>query len=380
MKNPFVYGEEVAEETFCNRKEEMKELIRDIKDCQNVLIFSPRRMGKTSLIKEILKQVEREHILTVYVDLYPAVTKERFVEIFAKAISKSLKGKIERVADLLKRLFPYLIPKVVARGEEGGFEFEFDFDRSKSIASILDTLLSAPQKIATERKKIVVVVFDEFQEITNYQDEEIERKIRSVFQAHRNVSYIFMGSKKHLLYELFYSPNRPFYKSCKHIPLGRISEPDLFEFIRAKFEEGGIKIDKGLIEQIINLSECHPYYVQFLCHIVWDEAIEQGIVESQTIDLALEKLLKRESTAYIILWDSLSQKQKELLMALVCEERSDVYSNEFLSRYNLGSASSIQKALQALIEKDALDRENGKYLIVDIFFKRWIHKNIALSK
>lgn len=380
MKNPFVYGEEVAEETFCNRKEEMKELTRDIRSCQNVLIFSPRRMGKTSLIKEVLKQVERENILTVYVDLYPAITKEHFVEIFAKAISKSLKGKVERVVDILKRLFPYLIPKVVARGEEEGFEFEFDFDRSKNIASILDTLLSAPGKIATERKKTIVVVFDEFQEITNYQDEEIERKMRSVFQAHRNVGYIFMGSKKHLLYELFYNPNRPFYKSCKHIPLGRISEPDLFEFIRAKFEEGGIKIDKRLIGQIINLSECHPYYVQFLCHIVWDEAIEQGIVESQTINLALEKLLKRESTAYTILWDSLSQKQKKLLMALACEERSDVYSNEFLNRYNLGSASGIQKALRALIEKDVLDRENGKYLIVDIFFKRWIRKSIALSK
>lgn len=376
MKNPFVYGEEVAEETFCNREEEIKELIKDIKDCQNVLIFSPRRMGKTSLIKEVLKQVENENILTVYVDLYPAITKEYFVEIFAKAIAKSLKGKIERVVDTLKKLLPYLIPKVVMKGEEGSFEFEFVIDRSRNIISMLDTLLSAPQKIATERKKTAVVVFDEFQEIANYQDEEIERKMRSVFQTHRNISYIFMGSKKHLLYELFYNPHRPFYKSCKHIPLARIPESDLFEFIGAKFEEGDIKIDKKLIEKIISLSECHPYYVQFLCHIVWDEAVEGGIVESQAIDLALDKLLKRESTAYTFLWDSLSQKQKGLLIALAQEERPDIYSNQFLSRYNLGSASSIQKALRALVEKDVLDRENSKYLIVDIFLKRWILKNI----
>lgn len=127
MKNPFVYGEEVTGEAFWNRVKEIQELTQDIKNGQNVIIFSTRRYGKTSLIKNVLEKVRKKGVLTVYVDLYPAITEEKFVEVYAKAVSRSLGKPTQKILDAVKRLFPKLIPKIVIRGE-GEAEFEFDYE------------------------------------------------------------------------------------------------------------------------------------------------------------------------------------------------------------------------------------------------------------
>lgn len=377
MRNPFVYGEEAADEAFCDRQSEIAELIRDIDNGVNVIIFSPRRYGKTSLIKQVMKKLNSKRTVAVYVDLYPAVSKQKFLELYATAIAKALSGKVEAKLKTLKELFPRLIPKIVIKGEAGTPEFEFDYDRTKRASLYLNDLLAAVKKYADEHGMNAVVVLDEIQEILQYEDDEIEKTMRSAFQSHRNVSYIFLGSKRHLMEPMFTDPNRPFYKSGKHLPLKRIPEEELVPFILSKFRQGRLKISKSNAVRIVEITECHPYYVQLLCHVLWDDCIDKPEIDEKDIANAVDSVLDRERSLYLAMWDGLTRKQKALLLALanVSEPKQQkIFSQRFLMEHGLGAASSVQKALTVLIEKSLVERENGLIVLSDVFFKRWLQK------
>ena len=372
MKNPFVYGETVSGENFCNRAREIKELVADIKNCQNVIIFSPRRYGKTSLIKQVLQKVKAKGVLTFYIDLYPAINKRKFIELYAGAISSGLPGGVRQVVKKIKEYLPRIIPKVVM--EEQSVHFEFEFDHTSNISPHFDDLFVAVKKVADQKKKTAVVVFDEFQEIANFDDDEIERKMRSVFQNHRNVSYIFMGSKTHLMRDIFNNPNRPFYKSGKHFPLDKIDPKELSLFAKKKFSDQVIGIGHNELNSILNNTECHPYYFQMLCHVLLELCMDSRVITEADIDEALNILISRESSVYIAIWEELTIKQKNLMVALAKEEYPEVFSNKFLETYGLGSSSSIQKALKKLLKKELVQQENGSYIIYDLFLKKWIRR------
>jgi len=373
LKNPFVYGEEVTGDAFWNRTKEIQELTRDIHNGQNVIIFSARRYGKTSLTKTVLEKVRKEGVLTVYVDLYPAITKEKFVEIYAKAVSRSLGKPTQRILDTVKRLFPKLIPKIVIRGE-GEAEFEFDYEPRSVFKASLPDLLNAVHKRAQEEKKEACVAFDEFQEITNYADDEVEKEMRTVFQSHRNVSYIFLGSKKHLFGKLFQDPNRPFYKSGKHMPLGRLPLEEVKKYAKERFMEGKIRAAPEALSLIAEGCGGHPYYTQLLCHILWDECLDKKEISENDVEESIEKMLNRESEVYEAILDGLTQPQKNLLLALSSEPQAQIFSSQFLTRFHLGSASSVQRAFQGLIERDILDKENDHVVFQDPFFPLWLQK------
>jgi len=372
MKNPFVYGETVSGEHFCNRTREIKELVADIKNCQNVIIFSPRRFGKTSLIKQVLRKVKAKGILTFYIDLYPAINKRKFIEIYAGAISSGLPGSVRQVVKKIKEYLPRIIPKLVM--DEQSVHFEFEFDRTSNISPHIDDLLVAAKKVADQKKKTAVVVFDEFQEIANFDDDEIERKMRSVFQNHRNVSYIFMGSKTHLMRDIFNNPNRPFYRSGKHFPLDKIDPKELSLFAKRKFSDQAIDIGHNELNSILNNTECHPYYFQMLCHVLLELCMESRMITEADIDEALNILVSRESSVYVAVWEELTIKQKNLMVALAKEEYPEVFSRKFLETYGLGPSSSIQKALKKLLKKELVRQENSSYVIYDLFFTKWIRR------
>ena len=372
MRNPFVYGKTVSGEQFCNRDKEVKELVAEITNCQNIIIFSPRRYGKTSLIKRVLGKVKARGILTFYIDLYPAINKQKFIEIYASAISSGISGSFKQIAEKIKEYLPRIIPKVVMDGQS--VHFEFEFDRVTNISPHIDDLLEAVKKIADRQNKSAVVVFDEFQEITNFKDNEIERKMRSVFQNHRNVSYIFMGSKTHLMREIFNNPKRPFYKSGRHFPLQKINRNEFGKFSKQKFAAGGISIGENETASIVAATECHPYYFQMLCNILWEICQEHGLITQDHIKEAIDILIAREASIYIAILEALTSKQKNLLAALAEEKYPEVFGKKFLSKYMLGTSSSIQKAMKKLLEKDLIQQENGSYVIVDLFFKKWLQR------
>jgi len=193
LKNPFVYGETVSGDNFCDRAREMKELIADIKNGQNVIIFSPRRYGKTSLIKQALRKAKAQGILTFYIDLYPAINKGKFIEIYAGAISSGIPGGARQVVKKIKEYLPRIIPKVVM--DDQAFHLEFEFDRVGSISPNIDGLLCAVNKEADRQNKSAVVVFDEFQEIANIQ-KALKKLLKKELIQQENGSYI--------IYDLFF--------------------------------------------------------------------------------------------------------------------------------------------------------------------------------
>lgn len=370
MTNPFKFGEEVSGDDFCNREEEIVELCQDIRNSTNVLVYSPRRYGKTSLIKRVISDMSEEGFITVYVDLYPAISKEKFIQIYARAVSRSVTGNVEKLISWMRESIPKLLPKIVVTTDVPTLEFEFD--KSEPYAPIFSDLFRAVHNRARALRKPAVVVFDEFQEINNYADDEIEREMRSAFQAHSNVSYIFMGSKRRIMHDMFENPSRPFYRSAKHVPLSKIDEPAFAEFISSKFRSGNYAILDKHVSEILKISECHPFYTQQLCYYVWEQGRAEKTISAKSIESALERLLVAENQAFVNLWDGLTAKQRAVIVAIAKDSPVSVFSNSFLRKHSLGPASSVQKALDRLVHREVLVKENSQYAFEDVFFKRWV--------
>lgn len=377
MDNPFYYGEEVSGPYFTNREQEFKDLVLDLSRGQNVILFSPRRYGKTSLIKKVLSHLALKGFLTFYINLYAATSKKKFVDIYARSIALGTKGKLTQMIKTLKELLPRMLPKVVIKGDEG-VDFEFDYNQtSKDKTPYLENLFEAVEKYALKKKKRAVVVFDEFQEILNLEDEEVERSMRGSIQAHKKTAYVFMGSRQHLMHKIFSDKNRPFYKSGRMFPLNKIS-PDAFtSFIQNKLAQGKIKISHQEIKSLLNITECHPYYTQMLCSVLWDRNSQKGIIDTQSIQGAVKEVIERESYTYSMIWDNLTSTKKLFLEALTKEPGGKIYSQEFLTKFQLGNASTIQKTIKKLENEGFIYKEHSHFVFADIFFKQWILSKIS---
>lgn len=379
MKNPFIFGDVVKGEYFTNREEEIKELTSDLSSGQNILLFSPRRYGKTSLILKVLDNFKKEGIIPVYLDLFRITSVHSLIKIYTAAITQATATKLDETVQFLKTNFPTIIPKLAIKTSEPA-KFEFDFEAAKKdIDKVLDDLYDLPQKMAAKRKRQMVVVFDEFQEITSL-NLPIERSMRAKIQHHDKVAYCFMGSKRHLLDELFSDKNRPLYRIAKPVPLGKIKPEKLKNFIRVRLKSVGMNIDTDLIGELLKITVCHPYYTQQLCHEIFNVCFSKKEIYTITvkdIELAKDKCISAQSYAYSTIWDSLTGKQKDLILALTLNPEANIYSQEFLSRHELGMPATVQTAVKALEKKGLLDRANGSYSISDVFFIEWIKKKIA---
>jgi len=379
MENPFVYGDVVKGKYFTDREEELKELKLDLSSGQNVLIFSPRRYGKTSLIIKVLDELNREGFITVYVDLFRVTSIQSFIKIYTSSVAKASATKLDEAAQFIKEHFPTLIPRIVIKGQEPT-EFEFDFEAAKKdTEKLLDDLYDIPQRVAVKRKKRLIVVFDEFQEISTL-NLPIERQLRAKIQHHDKVSYCFMGSKRHLMDELFQDKNKPLYKIAKAIPLGKIPSNIFKTFIHSRFKSIDMHIESNLIDEILNVTACHPYYTQQLCHEIFNITFskkEPLVISHEDINSARDKCIQAQSYAYVTIWGSLAAKQKSLVLALCKEPGANIYSQDFLDSNSLGTAASIQTAVKALEKKGVLDRENSSHFVSDVFFIDWLKQKIA---
>lgn len=377
MDNPFYYGEEVDKPYFIDREREIGDLVKDLSRGQNVILSSPRRYGKTSLGKQVLSVLAARGLLTFYVNLYAATSKRKFVDIYARAIAAGTRDPLERVITFLKELFPRMLPKITV-GEDGTPEIGFDYDqRPRELSPVLEDVYRAVERYAARKKKRAVVVFDEFQEILNLEDEEIERSMRGVIQSHKRTSYLFMGSRRHLMQKLFNDANRPFYKSGRMFPLGKIGSHDFSAFIKKEFAKGKTRIDQKMIDEILRISECHPYYTQMLCSVLWDRSLDAGAVTPEGIGRAVSELIDRESYTYTTIWDGLTSKRRLLLEALAKGGGGNIYSQGFISESGLGTPSGVQKAVTSLEEGGIIYKENGGFLFSDMFFKQWILRKIV---
>jgi uncharacterized protein len=372
MKNPFEYGGVVSGEAFCNREKELGDLVRAMENGEKLFVFSERRYGKTSLVRAALGKLPKKNYVCAYVDLWPTDSEATFVTTVAKAIAESTSRSLEKVLETAKRFFGSLAPSVTVDAE-GKPALTFGVSRQGRLELALAEVLETPARIATRGGPTVVVVFDEFQQILEYGNDHVERKLRSVIQNHRQVGYLFLGSRKHLIQKMLLDRARPLYRAGGHYPLGPIGETHWLPFIRKRFVEADKILSTERIHQICELTQGHPFYTQHLCHALWELCEPQIEVTDAMVRAAVKVLLERENYAYTTLWESLTIPQKRFLKGLATEAaRVKVFAGEFVRRHGLGSASNVQRAVDVLLTKDIIDRDNGSFLITDRFFRLWI--------
>jgi uncharacterized protein len=372
MKNPFEYGGVVSGHAFCNRDAEKTDLLKAIRNDEKLFVFSERRFGKTSLVRSVISKLPQKDTVSAYVDLWPTDDEPSFVMALAKAITSSMTTSVEKLLTTAKELFSSLVP-TISLNDEGKPELSFGFSRNVKIDRAMEEVLETPARIANKEKKNVVVVFDEFQQILQYENDLVERKLRSVIQDHRKVAYIFLGSRRHLIQKMFMEKNRPLYRAGGHYPLGPISEKDWTPFIRNHFRTTDRLISDDLIHSIYTRTQGHPFYTQHLCHAVWELCDRKAKVAPKMVDAATQLLLERENYAYTTLWESLAVNQRKFLKGLASEAgKVQPFSSEFIGKYGLGSGSNVQRVVDSLLEKDVIDRDNGSFLISDRFFRLWV--------
>ena len=375
MINPFQYGGVVGKDAFCNRKKELADLVKAMENGERLFVYSERRIGKTSLIRQALSKLSKSKYLSAYVDLWPTDGEESFATATAKAITESMSTTADKMLQSAKNFFSRMTPSITA-DSAGNPQISFEFGRSGAAGPDLDEVLSAPVKIAAKRKLRVVIVFDEFQRILEYGNDLVERTLRSTIQDQQAISYIFLGSCKHLIQKMFLDQSRPLYRAGGHYPLGAIDIKDWVPFIRERFRKSDKGIANSVIHSVCQMTGGHPFYTQHMCHAIWELCEKGNQVPEESIDSAVRLLLDRESYAYTALWESLALNQRRFLTGLAREsEGVKVFASDFLQRYNLRSPSNAQRVVKALMEKDVIDRNDGSFLISDRFFKVWINQS-----
>lgn len=378
MKNPFEYGGVVGQGAFCNRKQELEELRRVFENAGRLFMYSDRRVGKTSLVKLALSKLPQSDFITAYVDLWPTTSGNDLALRLAKAVGDASASTTTKLINLGKKFFSSFQPSV-SIDQSGAPQLVFGLNKESLVGPALEEVLQALPKIAEQSGKTLVVVFDEFQQIAEYESDTVEKTLRSSIQHHQNIAYVFLGSRKHVIEAMFLDKSRPLYRSAAHYPLGMIDLSAWEIFVSEKFAGTGKNIDRAIIERIYGFTQGHPFYTQHLCHAIWELTTDGSKVTDEIVKAALNLLLDREAFAYTALWESLASNQKTLIEAIASAKNGfKPFSAEFIKNSGLRTPSNIQRAAEALWQRDLIDRDDkGSYYIPDKFFKFWLLKRAA---
>ena len=355
--NPFVYGEVVTAAAFADRDEERARLARDLGEGQKVFLISPRRYGKSSLIRGVMKALAGGGVLTVEVTVAASSSYVAFLEAYARALllaaDTPAAGLRRWAAELLKGLRPELRFDAAATGRPR-FEVTFPAVRSpRDAARLAPEIFALPGRIADSRRQPMAIALDEFQTIAAFDGGNVEHALRAAVQEQRSVGYVFAGSEPSLM-ERMLTPRRPFYKAGPVIRLGKIDERLFAAFLESKFEKSGIRPEDGLGAAIVDLAGNVPYDVQRLAHEAWDDVRAAGRRTAGLEDLHL------------------TLAQRAVLRAIVLEEGRELLSAGVRLRHRLPAASSVQAALTALVKQDIVMKDAGRYVVNDSLYREWM--------
>ena len=370
MKKAFVYGVAVEGENFTDRVEETKRLKRDFENGQNVVLISPRRMGKTSLVRRVISQVDTRKVAIVYFDIYDCRTEYDFYNKLVTATLRQTSGKGELMLRNIKEFLTRLTPKI-SFGVDPANEMSVSLGTAPEDYSP-EEILQLPEKLAQKMGKHIVVCIDEFQQIGYFPDTlEVQKRVRGVWQLQQNVSYCLFGSKKHMLTNLFQNKRMPFYQFGDTRFLQPIALEDWIPFIRQKFEESGLTIDDEQIARICETVEFQSSYVQ---QLAWNVMLctEGRTVDEAAMAEAVADLIDQNSTLFLQQTEGLSSYQINFLKALAAGESDDFTSAAILKKYSLGSKSNISRLQDTLIKKELIEKTGRKVIIADPVFRLWM--------
>jgi AAA+ ATPase superfamily predicted ATPase len=373
MENPFAYSNYVTGNSFCNRKKEIVEMLKYIKGSQNVLLYSHRRYGKSSLIRQIFSEIEKKNIKigAMHVELYGTISEKDFITKTFQCLNQ-LESNFEKLLQSVNRALKSIRLNLSLDPATGGTSISPAFEAVNE-KIVLEELMNILSKYSQKHK--LVIAFDEFQEVANYTEEGFEKRLRSYIQQHSNICYIFSGSQQHLITEMFNSNNRAFYKLAESFPLKKIETKHYIPWIQNLFSRKKVHLPAKFIETIIETFENHPMYIQnFLFHL-WEEPATKTL-SPEVIRKIEDTIVDKKSLEYSVLWETLTINQKKTLKLILLNDGSNLYNADALKSVNLKTASLVTRALSSLIKKEIIVK-NGVYLIQDIVFKKWLRKTLS---
>lgn len=374
MEKPFVFGVATSGDNFTDREKETQRLLLNFTHGVNTILISPRRWGKTSLVKKVAQLAQTKTRKIVYLDIFSCRTESEFYRLFATSVLKQTSSKWDEWVENTKQFLAHINPKIsIGTDPMNDFSISFEYSMQDNAGN---DILQLPEKIAIEKGIQIVICIDEFQQISDFEDSKtFQKKLRTVWQLQQHVSYCLFGSKKHLMNELFEKKNLPFYKFGDAIYLTKIGTKYWIEYICKRFENTGKHISPELAKEICRLVDNHSSYVQQLAWLLWIRTTD--IATEEQLTHALEDLLDQNNILFQSETENLSAYQMNFLKAVIDGIHSKFSSKEIILKYNLGTSANIVRLKSALLQKELIETDGKEIILADPVFGVWFKKEVS---
>ena len=374
IRNPFVTNGYAGAEYFCDRVQETEFLVRMLTNENNIALISPRRLGKTDLIRHCFEQPEiKEHYYTFVIDIYATKSLEDFVNVLGKAILDDLRGKGRTAWELF-------LNTVLSLRSEISFDINGNPVWGIGVGNIHNPTIALDEifRYLSQADRHYLVAIDEFQQITHYDGgDNIEAALRTHIQRCPNANFVFSGSQRHLMGEMFTSPARPFYQSVTVFNLKPIPLDKYRDFAKGKFEQAGKHLAEGVVECLYERFDSITSYMQKIMNYMYQVTLKGETCTLPMIDEAINYILDISSDTYEGMLYQMPEKQRNVFLAIGKDrEAQNISGGNFAKRHHLPSPSSVVSAVKGLLEKDFITQDMGTYKIYDKFFQLWLEREM----
>lgn len=368
--SPFQFGTLATDENFIDRDADRALIKRLMMSHINVMLVSPRRWGKSSLVRRAMEELREEHeeVRVCHIDAFSISSEAEFYRTFASKVIACASTTMERWVDDAKKFLNGVVPQIIVNGPLNDFvAFDIKYvPRQQDKMSILQL----PETLAEEKGLKIMVCIDEFQQLANLPEyKDLIGKMRSQWQRQQRATYCLYGSKRHMMVDIFNNANSPMYRFGQVVFLKKIPKGDWTAFIVRAFAGTGKSITRELAEKICDITVCHSWYIQQLCFFLWN--LTAGEVEASTVDLALKQVININTPMFQNDTDALTISQRELLSAIANGERQ-LSSIKTRQRYNLGNPNTLVRNKRMLQERDIITLSSGTLVFVDPIYRLWL--------
>jgi hypothetical protein len=377
LENPFVFGEIIDQRRFVDREMELDRLVRDVADGQKVFLLSPRRFGKSSLVSMAFLKLQKQYVRTVNLSVSSYSSYGQFLEKFAEKVLRAA-GPWDRVKDWVTRFLRRAHPEANANLTTGEISISLGREANADPSPLAPDVFALPGELTRNGGFRMAICLDEFQQIQNFDSGTVEGALRNEVQKQRQVGYVFSGSQPTLMDQML-SPKRPFHKTGPRMFLDKIPAAAWQRYITEQFRARGRALSDTALARLFAAADLIPYDVQRLAHELWDyaELQERSSLGTADVDAVIHRVIGSQAPYYERLWQQLSGRQRTLLLALATRGPDELLSQAVRMRFEMGPASSVQKAIQSLMARDVIDRYQGRYFFLDPLQKLWLQRQSA---
>ena len=372
---PFIFGIATSGDNFTDRKKDTERLLLNFQHGVNTVLISPRRWGKTSLVQKVCHLAQSDKLKVVYLDIFSCRSDKDFYAAFAAAVLKQTSSKLDEWLENIKLFLSRVSPKI-SIGTDPMTDFSISLEMNPKREDV-EEILQLPEKIAQKKGFNIVICIDEFQQIAEFKDSKtFQKRLRTVWQLQKSVSYCLFGSKKHLMNELFEKKSLPFYKFGDAIYLSKIGTADWVDYICRRFIVTGKVITKELAERICKMVDNHSSYVQQLAWLVWIRTDQLATIND--LEAAYQDIIEQNTPLFEKQTESLTTYQMNFLRAIIDGVHSEFTTQGTLNKYQLGSSANVAIVKKALVKKELIEVEKRQIVISDPLLAVWLKKELRM--